>query len=189
MIGFEHVFMAWNGYTVLRDLSLTFPEGQMTMMTGPSGCGKTTCLRLLAGLLQPTGGLVHRDVKNLSYLFQDATLLPWLNARDNVNLVLSDRKETFPQAMDWLGKVGLGLKGEQYPAELSGGMQQRVALARALCTGADLLLLDEPMRGLDPDLRTEMMALIRRERRGKTTILVTHSLEDLSPDDYHVVLN
>ena len=188
MIAFEHVHMEWNKHTVFRDLTLTFPEKRLTIITGPSGCGKTTCLRLLAGLLRPTSGTVRCDTSNLSYLFQDASLLPWLNARDNVNLVLSDRKRTLPVAVSWLEKVGLGEAGEQYPEELSGGMKQRVALARALCTNATLLLLDEPMRGMDPALRTDMMSLIRREREGKTTILVTHDPDDISSGDYHIAL-
>lgn len=170
-------------HAALKDVSLAFPSHQITLLTGPSGCGKTTCLRLLAGLDAPHSGNVTRETTSISYLFQDLSLLPWLTALENVNLVLSDRMQTHSRALDYLTLVGLREAANLYPAELSGGMKQRVALARALCTDADLLLLDEPTRGLDEALHQSILALIRELRKGKTTILVSHNELDRSIAD------
>ena len=172
--------------TVLEHLSLGIPKGKTTAIMGPSGCGKTTILRLLCGIISPTLGNVTRETNRISYAFQDPSLLPWLTAAENVNLVLSDAKKTMPAAKEWLARVGLAEDADRYPAELSGGMQQRVALARALCTDADLLLLDEPFRGLDAQLHEQMRDLVRSVRHGKTTVLVTHDESDLCMADYLV---
>jgi ABC-type nitrate/sulfonate/bicarbonate transport system ATPase subunit len=173
--------------TVLSDLSLTFPTGKMTTVMGPSGCGKTTLLRVIAGLESPDTGNVTRETDSISYLFQDTALLPWLTAAENVNLVLSDSKETIRTAVEWLARVDLADEANTYPASLSGGMRQRVALARALSTDAELLLLDEPFRGMDEDLHVKMRELIRECRKGKTTILVTHDAADAEMADCRIV--
>ena len=172
--------------TVLEHLTLEFPQGTTTAVMGASGCGKTTLLRLLAGIISPTSGNVTRETNSISYVFQDPSLLGWLTAAENVNLVLSDSKKTLPTAREWLSHVGLAEDADRYPAELSGGMKQRVALARALATDADVLLLDEPFRGLDAALHEQMRELIRTERKGKTTVLVTHDEQDLCMADYLV---
>ena len=175
--------------TVLNDLSLTFPEGKMIVVMGPSGCGKTTLLRIIAGLESPDTGNVTRETESISYLFQDTALLPWLTAAENVNLVLSDSKETLRTAVEWLSRVDLLEEANTHPASLSGGMRQRVALARALSTDAELLLLDEPFRGMDEDLHAKMRKLIRECRKEKTTILVTHDPADAEIADVLVVFD
>ena len=175
--------------TVLDDITLHIPAGKTTMIMGPSGCGKTTLLRLAAGLIAPTLGNVTRETEHISYLFQDPALLPWLTAAENVNLVLSDSKKTLPAATEWLARVGLDGEANTYPAALSGGMRQRVALARALCTDADLLLLDEPFRGMDEDLHARMRDLIHTCRLGKTTVIVTHDPSDAQCADLRIVFD
>lgn len=174
--------------TVLEHLSLDIPTGTTTAIMGPSGCGKTTLLRLLAGIISPTLGNVTRETNSISYVFQDQALLPWLTAAENLNLVLSDGKKTLHVAREWLACVGLAEDADRYPSELSGGMRQRVALARALATDADLLLLDEPFRGLDAQLHEQMRELIRTARQGKTTVLVTHDEQDLCMADSCVIM-
>ena len=169
---------------VFDALSLDIPSQSTVAVMGSSGSGKTTLLRLIAGLISPTSGNVTRETDSVSYLFQDTALLPWLTALENVNLVLSDSEKTKSVAKDWLSRVGLSGEEERYPYELSGGMRQRVALARALCTNADLLLLDEPFRGLDEVLHQRMRDLIYAERKGKITLLVTHDKQDLCIADY-----
>jgi NitT/TauT family transport system ATP-binding protein len=161
----------------------------MTTVMGPSGCGKTTLLRVIAGLESPDTGNVARETESISYLFQDTALLPWLTAAENVNLVLSDSRETLRTAVEWLSRVELADEANTYPASLSGGMRQRVALARALSTDAELLLLDEPFRGMDEDLHVKMRELIRSYRQGKTTILVTHDAADAELADVLVVFD
>ena len=173
--------------TVLDDVTLAIPRDKITVIMGPSGCGKTTLLRLLAGLLAPTLGNVTRETGSISYLFQDPALLPWLTAAENVNLVLSDTKATLPAAVEWLSRVELSGEANTYPASLSGGMRQRVALARALSTDADLLLLDEPFRGMDEHLHRRMRELIHDCRKGKTTVIVTHDVQDAEIADCRIV--
>ena len=182
MTRLDHVTVSFSdGKTtkqVLRDLTLEIPRGKTTVIMGPSGCGKTTLLRLLAGLISPDSGNVTRETESIAFLFQDTALLPWLTALENVNLVLSDGKETRETAQKWLSLVGLADEADAYPSTLSGGMRQRVALARALAYDADLLLLDEPFRGLDEQLHERMLELIQITRKGKTTVLVTHDARD-----------
>ena len=173
--------------TVLDDVSLHVPAGKTTVIMGPSGCGKTTLLRLVSGLMEPTSGNVTRETQHISYLFQDPALLPWLTAVENVNLVLSDAKQTLTKAQEWLVRVGLEGEANTYPSALSGGMRQRVALARALATDAELLLLDEPFRGMDEQLHAEMRALIHSIRKGKTTVIVTHDAADAEMADCRIV--
>ena len=175
--------------TVLRDLSLRFPAGKLTAVMGPSGCGKTTLLRVISGLATPTSGNVTRETNSISYLFQDPALLPWLTAAENINLVLSDTKETLCKAQEWLVRVDLQGEANTYPTALSGGMRQRVALARALSTDAELLLLDEPFRGMDEELHARIRELILECRRGKTTILVTHDPHDAEMADCCILLD
>lgn len=173
---------------VLENVSYNFPAGQTIVVMGPSGCGKTTLLRLIAGLISPDMGNVTRETDSISYLFQDTALLPWLTAAENINLVLSDKKETLCKAKEWLARVGLGAEANNYPAALSGGMRQRVALARALATDAELLLLDEPFRGMDEELHAQMRELVQKCRQGKTTILVTHDIRDAEIAQARIIL-
>lgn len=174
--------------TVLDNFSQTFPTEKITTIMGPSGSGKTTILRIIAGLQAPTSGNVTRETDNISFLFQDTALLPWLTSVENINLVLSDSKQTLPKALEWLTRVDLEDEAYTYPASLSGGMRQRVALARALCTDADLLLLDEPFRGMDDSLHQRMRELVFECRKGKTTILVTHDIRDTEMADHCITL-
>ena len=173
--------------TVLDKLTLDIPQGKTTVIMGPSGCGKTTLLRVIAGLISPTLGNVARETASISYLFQDPALLPWLTAAQNVNLVLSDKKDTLGEAVEWLRRVDLEGEANTYPASLSGGMRQRVALARALSTDAELLLLDEPFRGMDDELHAKMRQLIQECRKGKTTVIVTHDAQDAEMADCRIL--
>ena len=174
MVELQDVAVRFDGRPVFEHVSVHIPPGVHAAVMGPSGVGKTTLLRLIAGLLKPDAGRVRVHTPRRAMLFQSPRLLPWLNALENVNTVLSDGSRTLPEAMSWLQRVGLGAAAGKYPAELSGGMQQRVALARALAYGGNLVLLDEPFQGLDETTRGEIMALCREVLREKTTILVTH---------------
>lgn len=177
LLTFDKVSLSLGGKQLLESLDLSLKNGEVKVIMGPSGCGKTSLLRLAAGLLKPTAGKILRGSDRISIQFQEPRLLPWLTAAENVNLVLSDKKETLPKALEYLGAVGLTDSAHQYPAELSGGMAQRVALARALAYGGDLFLLDEPFRGLDQALRDQMISLVRTHTAGKALLLVTHDKE------------
>ncbi|MCD8116884.1 MAG: ABC transporter ATP-binding protein [Oscillospiraceae bacterium] len=174
MIAYDDVSLTYDDAPVLEGFSLHIEAGAHVALMGPSGCGKSSALDLAAGLLEPTSGTVQVGAKRLAYAFQEPRLLPWLTAAENINAVLSDGLETMPQALEWLAAVGLSDAAEKRPDELSGGMRQRVNLARALAYDGDVLLLDEPLEGLDKPLREEMLALLSRCAEGKTLLLATH---------------
>ena len=166
----------YDDFTALNGVSLDIHEGEFFTLLGPSGCGKTTLLRIALGLLAPDGGAVENAFSKTAAVFQEPRLLPWATALENVNLVLSDNKTTREKAKTALESVGLAEALDKYPQELSGGMQQRVALARALAVEGDLLVLDEPFKGLDEELRQNMMALV--SRTNAAILLVTHEEEE-----------
>ena len=171
MIGLSRVTAGYPGKQVLHDFSLTLPgEGAVALMA-PSGYGKTTLLRVLAGLIRPEAGeITGLDGKKIAFLFQEDRLLPWLTAEKNVEIV-SDPDA----ARHWLKQMEIE-DGGQVPHAMSGGMQRRVALARAMAFGGDVLLLDEPFKGLDEALR----ACIAGRIRGKAalTVLSVHDTEE-----------
>ena len=172
MLEFRSVSLSFGDQQVLRGVSFTLQPGGRLALMGPSGCGKTTLLRLAAGLLEPDSGEVLRPDVGAAVVFQEPRLLPWLTAEENVDLVLSDRSATLPQARAWLEKLGLADAAGKYPAELSGGMQRRVALARALALGRELLLLDEPFSALDEEQREGAQRLVAEQ--GCAILLATH---------------
>lgn len=178
MIETRDVTVTYGGRAVLRNVTLTVPDGGHIALMGPSGCGKTTLLRVLAGLQTPDAGIVRAEPGRMACVFQEPRLLPWCTAAENVNAVLSDRAQTMPQALAWLERLELYDARDQYPAALSGGMQQRVAIARALAYDAPVLLLDEPFRGLDAALRARVTACIADAAKDKTLILATHDAAD-----------
>ena len=192
----------------VRDLSATFPNGngglraleglnfqvaaqEFLCILGPSGSGKSTLLRLLAGLLQPTGGEVIYSGKTLTgprrevgFVFQKANLMPWRSVVENITLPLElaavPRTQAVLQAEEMVELVGLAGFEDSLPRDLSGGMAQRVAIARALVHDPDLLLLDEPFGSLDALTRERMGSELLRiwQARRKTVVMVTHSISE-----------
>ena len=173
MITIDRLTLSYGNQQVLKDCSLQVEAGSRVALMGPSGCGKTSLINVIAGLLTPDSGKVSVNGK-VSYVFQEPALFPWLTAVDNINVVLSDRPETLPRAEQLLEAVGLSDCRDKYPHQLSGGQKQRIAICRALAYGGDILLLDEPLKGLDADTRDQVSALLRQEWTGKTLLLVTH---------------
>jgi putative spermidine/putrescine transport system ATP-binding protein len=175
-------------------VSLAVARGEFFTLLGPSGCGKTTLLRLIAGILEPDGGMVrlngaditHRPMhaRNVGLVFQNYALFPHLSVFRNVAFGLEMRRagraETARRVAEALQLVRLAGFERRRPAELSGGQQQRVALARALVIRPDLLLLDEPLSNLDTRLREEMRGEVAELQRavGITTVLVTHDIHE-----------
>lgn len=169
MFGLRSVDKAFGEKQILKDFSIALAPGRQHALMGPSGTGKTTILRLLAGMERPDQGEVYGlDQQRIAYQFQEDRLLPWYTVTQNLALFTSGPVEP------WLEAVGLIGEAQQYPHQLSGGMQRRLALARALAYDGDVVLLDEPLKELDMDLRERMMRLIYTSCREKTLILVTH---------------
>lgn len=176
--------------TVLADVSLSVQAGEFFTLLGPSGCGKTTLLRLIAGLDRPDAGRIHLAGQEVTHLpayrrtvhtvFQSYALFPHLTAYDNIafGLARQGRPPDFirRRVETLLALVGLEGVQRRYPHQLSGGQQQRVALARALACAPPVLLLDEPLAALDPQLRRQMQRELKslQHQLGTTFVLVTH---------------
>lgn len=201
---------ASEGLLALDSLNLNVEAGESIAIIGPSGCGKSSSLRMAAGLLRPTSGLVLLDGapilrprQQTALILQDFGLLPWKTVQANAELGLKvrgvDKAARSRKAADALELVGLSDFARVYPEELSGGMKQRLALARALALDIDLLLMDEPLSALDALLREQMQDLLLDlwKRSEYAQILVTHSIDEavylgqrivvLSPRPGHVV--
>lgn len=194
------------GKPAVDSISLRIASGSYCCLLGPSGCGKSTTLRMIAGHESVTSGDILLEDRNITDLpaaargtammFQSFALFPHLSALDNVAFSLKmkgvDKAARHKQAADLLERVAMGHLSNRKPAELSGGQQQRVALARALITQPKVLLLDEPLSALDPFLRIQMRAELRRWQKelGLTFIHVTHSQEEaMALADTMVVMN
>ena len=178
MLELKNITVRFDGTPVLSDCSLSLGDGEQLALMGPSGCGKTTLLRVALSLQPPDTGSVSGDAGRTAAVFQEPRLLPWRTAAENVNVVLSDTPETMPEALSMLERVELSEAGEKYPSELSGGMQQRVSIARALAFRPDLLVLDEPFRGLDEELRGRIVSLLSASLPSASLLLATHSEEE-----------
>ncbi|MCM2341522.1 ABC transporter ATP-binding protein [Rhodoferax sp.] len=194
------------GKPAVDGINLRIASGSYCCLLGPSGCGKSTTLRMIAGHESVTAGdilLENRNITDLpaaargtAMMFQSFALFPHLSALDNVAFSLKmkgvDKATRQQRAADLLERVAMGHLSARKPAELSGGQQQRVALARALITQPRVLLLDEPLSALDPFLRIQMRAELRRWQKelGLTFIHVTHSQEEaMALADTMVVMN
>ena len=183
-VSLTKVFGTGDDRTVaLQDVSLDVAPGEFVTVVGASGCGKSTLLNLIAGLDQPSAGtLTVRG--NVALMFQDATLLPWLTAAENVELALKLRHvpkaERRARTAELLGIVQLDGWGSHRPHELSGGMRQRVALARCLAQDAQILLMDEPLGALDAmtrdHLHDEIETVVRDQ--GLAVVFVTHNMRE-----------
>ncbi|MSQ19641.1 MAG: ABC transporter ATP-binding protein [Betaproteobacteria bacterium] len=188
---------------VLTDISFDVVEGAFLCIVGPSGCGKTTLLRLLAGLLRTTTGVIrcHGEPvtvpsRDRAIIFQDYSkaLLPWRTVANNVALALEacgvEEPERGAQVSALLRTMGLTRAADQYPSQLSGGMQQRVQIARCLAQRPRILLMDEPFGALDAITRQGLQDEVTRLalELGTTVVFITHDLEEAIYLGDHVIV-
>ncbi|WP_420550500.1 quaternary amine ABC transporter ATP-binding protein [Litorivicinus lipolyticus] len=184
----------------LQDINLEIPRKKIQVIMGLSGSGKSTLIRHFNRLIEPTAGEVWVDGQNvlalnkpelmqfrrekMSMVFQRFALLPHRTIIENVRYGLDIQgvsdDDAKARAIHWIERVGLAGQEDQYPGQLSGGMQQRVGLARALATDADILLMDEAFSALDPLIRTEMQNILLELQRElhKTIVFITHDLDE-----------
>lgn len=176
---------------VVHNCSFTLERGKLTVMIGPSGCGKSTLIRLLAGFEKPTSGNISVDGKPVTgpgvdrlVVFQETALFPWMTTYDNIMYGPRARNEDTAEMREFaemlLQKVGLSAFRKKYPSQLSGGMQRRAELARSMINKPDMMILDEPFRGLDAmtkRLMQEYYANLYNEFR-RTTFFVTTDIDE-----------
>src|SRR5438270_5139450 len=199
MIRLERVTKHYpGGQAAVRELSIEFPTGQLTMLVGPTGCGKTTTLKMINRLIEPTSGRIFHDDQDVThidpialrlrmgYVTQNVGLFPHMNIADNVGTVPRllgwDKSRTAQRVSELLELVGLDPRAfaNRYPHQLSGGQRQRVGVARALGADPPVLLMDEPFGAIDRIARERLQnefLRIQREVR-KTVVFVTHDIDE-----------
>ena len=206
----KNIHKQFGSFTALNDVSLSFPDGELTALLGPSGCGKTTLLRIIAGLEHPDAGQVILDAQDASarhvrerqvgFVFQHYALFKHMTVFENVAFGLRVKKRSERpseeqirrKVKDLLELVQLDWLADRYPPQLSGGQRQRIALARALAVEPRVLLLDEPFGALDAKVRKELRRWLRRlhDDLHVTSIFVTHDQEEaLEVADQVVLMN
>lgn len=181
---------------VLNNFNIKLEEKKISAILGPSGCGKTTLLNMISGLEKyDVGNITGIENKRFSYIFQEDRLLPWSTVEENIHFVLK-RDYTDQEVIEitdkYLKMVGLEEYRHYYPKQLSGGMKQRVAIARAFAYPSDILLMDEPFKGLDMDLKTNLsgafISLWKKDKR--TVVFVTHDKDEaIKLADYVFILD
>ncbi|WP_327107954.1 amino acid ABC transporter ATP-binding protein [Nonomuraea glycinis] len=196
LLTIEGVWKDFGDHSVLRGIDLEVRPHEVVSLIGASGSGKSTLLRCVNLLETVDDGAIHLDGqeitdprvdvdgvrKRLGMVFQAFNLFPHMSVLDNITLAPRQvhkvaRERAEEHAMELLGRFGLADKARAYPDQLSGGQQQRVAIIRALATGPRLMLLDEVTSALDPELVTEVIALIKElKESGMTMIVTTHEM-------------
>lgn len=202
----RNVTKRFGSNTVIDNINLTIPQGQMVTLLGPSGCGKTTILRLVAGLEKPSEGQIfidgedvtHRSIqqRDICMVFQSYALFPHMSLGENVGYGLKmlgvPRAELKARVKEALAMVDLEGFEDRFVDQISGGQQQRVALARALILKPKVLLFDEPLSNLDANLRRSMRDKIRELQKqfDITSLYVTHDQsEAFAVSDTVLVMN
>ena len=185
LLDFRDVAMRFpNGTVALEGVDLTVDRGEFVTVVGPSGCGKSTLLRIASGLESASAGRAEVDTDRIGYVFQDATLLPWRNVRDNVELLAelngaskADRRRAAAEAIDLVGLSGFETS---LPKELSGGMRMRTSLARSLTLDPELFLFDEPFGALDEITRERLNDELLRlfVEKSFAGLFITHSVSE-----------
>ncbi len=189
-ISVRNVTKSYDGIPVVEDCSFDIESGKLTVMIGPSGCGKSTLIRLLAGFEKPASGTITLNGRRIAgpgrdrlVVFQETALFPWMTTYANITYGPCARGEAASAsapAESLLAKVGLGAFRNQYPAQLSGGMQRRAELARAMINNPLVMILDEPFRGLDAMTKELMWEYYSAlfEESGRTSFFVTTDIDE-----------
>lgn len=175
---------SYDGNVIFDNFNIEFSEGNICCILGASGCGKTSLLNIIGGILKPDYGNIEGiGNKSISYIFQEPRLLPWKTVRDNIDFVLSreiNPLERKTKLDELLKLVDMESFADYYPSQLSGGMSQRVSLARAFALPSQIILMDEPLSGLDVSLKRNILNrfvdIWKNDRR--TVIYVTHDIDE-----------
>lgn len=179
----KDLHFSYNNLVICSEFNLEIERNKTTVLLGPSGCGKTTLLNLIADIISPhNGNILLPEESRVSYLFQEPRLLNWKTVYNNIKFVLDDIKKEDQQKLieHFLTIMDLSNFSHYYPTQLSGGMKQRVAIARAFAFPSNILLMDEPFKGLDAGMKHSLYDkynTIWKEHK-KTSLLVTHDIKE-----------
>ena len=197
MIKLEHITKNFKNLKAVDDVSLEIKKGEIVCLIGPSGSGKSTVLRCINGLEVPESGDVYiydqkldlngedkgRQLRNkMGFVFQHFNLFPNMTVLENLTLapiqvMKKSKDEAEESACQYLKRVGLLDKKDEYPNKLSGGQKQRVAIARSLCMNPEIMLFDEPTSALDPEMVIEVLEVMQElAQEGMTMVVVTHEM-------------
>lgn len=197
MIKIEHITKTFHKLKAVNDVSLEIKKGEIVCLIGPSGSGKSTVLRCINGLEKPELGHIYvngevldsrqkekyKELKSrMGFVFQHFNLFPHMTVLENLTLAqvqVKNRKEDEAKkiACEYLERVGLLDKQNEYPNKLSGGQKQRVAIARSLCMNPEIMLFDEPTSALDPEMVIEVLEVMQElAKEGMTMVVVTHEM-------------
>lgn len=186
MIIFKGVSKSFNGEIVISKKTIEFPQKGIVCIFGPSGVGKTTVFNLIAGLIYPDEGEV-KVTEDISMVFQEDRLIPWLSAIENISLVLKDRELGLNMAKEYMNDMKLTDIVNKKPQELSGGMKRRVAIARALAYDKSIMLMDEPFKGLEEELKNQIMDQVIKLSSDKLIVIITHVKAEIEYLNAHTV--
>lgn len=173
----KEINKSFGGNKVLSNYSVSFPGGRITCIMGRSGCGKTTLLNIMLRLIKPDSGTVEGMPKRVSAVFQEDRLCEEFSAVTNIRFTCGSAV-TEHEIRELLMALGLEESMDMPVKELSGGMKRRAALARALLYPSNVIVMDEPFKGLDEGTRMDVCRTVLEYSSGKTVILVTHDEED-----------
>lgn len=185
MINIKSLKKSFDDLIIFQNFNIDFEDNIITGLLGPSGCGKTTLLNIISGLIDyDEGDIKGVDRNSISYIFQEPRLLEWMTVFENIEFVLKDKylKSEYTDIINkYLKLVELYEFKDYYPEKLSGGMKQRASIARAFANPSKLLLMDEPFKGLDINLKYNLInAFIKLwEEDKKTIISVTHDIDEI----------
>lgn len=174
----DKVHLQFDEIEVYHNFDLEIPKNKITCIVGPSGCGKTSILNLLAGFITTYTGKIHIENERIGYIFQEDRLLPWETVFQNIAFVREKVDEV--EIMKLLRILELEEFKDKKPASLSGGMRQRCAIARGFYYHSSLLLMDEPFKSLDYDLRLNLVKYLGTlwKEQENTIIFVTHDIDE-----------
>lgn len=172
------IYKRFDNLDVLNNLNLDINKEEIICIVGPSGCGKSTLLNIISGLIKPDKGKITGDLDLVGYVFQEDRLLPFKTVYENIAIV--GKEKNYKKIIDLIHEVGLKGFEDSYPNKLSGGMRQRCSIARAFYFNSKILLMDEPFKSLDYNLKVNMIDyLIKLWDKSKSSIVfVTHNIDE-----------
>ncbi|NLY49307.1 MAG: ABC transporter ATP-binding protein [Clostridiales bacterium] len=174
----DKICKSFNGKKVIDSFSMYIPEGSITCLMGASGVGKTTLANIIMGLVQPDRGeIIGLSDKRIAAVFQEDRLIEHWDASRNI-LLVSKKGVNEVEVEKHLSEVGLADCKAKPARELSGGMRRRLAIVRAMLSDYDLLIMDEPFKGLDDELKKQVIAYVRSNLKGRTLLVITHDRKE-----------